>query len=648
MNVLAGGMTPGERSHAQVPVLRPSELAGDRRCEVAGPGSSRAMDPHRIGIASRRARGPRFAGHEDDIEGRVRSLLAEGRKIEAIKVYRVATGAGLKEAKDAVEALDSRGVLPYLHGGGKEMEVEILSLLGRGEKFPAIKLYRERTGVGMKEAKDAVEVLAQRHGLAPEGDRVCGLVPSWSWAVGLPDQKKMDISHRPSLSALAWSLRLWVSLRIPLDHFGYTVFQGPVVYRQWRESPTLHPPICVLFPLVGVHELLADGMLEDVGKLVGDQIPDERIREGEDDRQPEVEPVPSPRASRTVSPETPTSADRLAGSISCRPLPAGPVVQECDLPNDVGIGPFKAEDSPMTKDRTTSPQRDFRHVSRKRRTNRRSLPWGANRLTPCRGSSLTILSFCIFKSIPTSTSCEGPACRSQVDRPARLVPGAHEHRGRSQGDAVRGLPRLTHRDSNEIRPVGAKAATGRSRWPVEFGGGSYAGCECRRAALSVIGPALLPRPVDSRTLASTPSEGEEERALLETAPPRRCEELLDPRTPAELQGGEVDAAVPRDGRVDERAVRAADPGVLHGRPAVEAGDPLDVRGVGVVVQLLHDGSGVEVALLRCRPDCPPDPDRFCHVHGLDLGHGLPAKEESTFLLREVLGAPLLAGSGRGN
>ena len=41
-----------------------------------------------------------------DLEGRVRTLMAEGRKIEAIKVYREATGAGLKEAKDAVEALD--------------------------------------------------------------------------------------------------------------------------------------------------------------------------------------------------------------------------------------------------------------------------------------------------------------------------------------------------------------------------------------------------------------------------------------------------------------------------------------------------------------------------------------------------------------
>lgn len=40
---------------------------------------------------------------------RVLELLGEGRKIEAIKAYREATGVGLAEAKDVVEAFE-RGV----------------------------------------------------------------------------------------------------------------------------------------------------------------------------------------------------------------------------------------------------------------------------------------------------------------------------------------------------------------------------------------------------------------------------------------------------------------------------------------------------------------------------------------------------------
>ena len=40
----------------------------------------------------------------DEIE----QALAEGRKIEAIKLHRVATGVGLKEAKEAIDALIPR------------------------------------------------------------------------------------------------------------------------------------------------------------------------------------------------------------------------------------------------------------------------------------------------------------------------------------------------------------------------------------------------------------------------------------------------------------------------------------------------------------------------------------------------------------
>lgn len=46
------------------------------------------------------------AGGSNELEGRVRSLLAQGRKIEAIKVYREATGAGLRDAKEAVESYE--------------------------------------------------------------------------------------------------------------------------------------------------------------------------------------------------------------------------------------------------------------------------------------------------------------------------------------------------------------------------------------------------------------------------------------------------------------------------------------------------------------------------------------------------------------
>jgi large subunit ribosomal protein L7/L12 len=111
-----------------------------------------------------------------DLEGRVRTLMAEGRKIEAIEVHREVTGAGLKEAKDAVEGLDLSGGLSHRLDVGQDIEPELLSLPEQGRKIRAIKVYRERTGVGLKEAKDAVEALGRRHGIVPKGAGCAGLL----------------------------------------------------------------------------------------------------------------------------------------------------------------------------------------------------------------------------------------------------------------------------------------------------------------------------------------------------------------------------------------------------------------------------------------------------------------------------------------
>jgi large subunit ribosomal protein L7/L12 len=42
---------------------------------------------------------------------------------------------------------------------GTEWMSEVQALVASGNKIQAIKVYRERTGVGLKEAKDAVEAL---------------------------------------------------------------------------------------------------------------------------------------------------------------------------------------------------------------------------------------------------------------------------------------------------------------------------------------------------------------------------------------------------------------------------------------------------------------------------------------------------------
>lgn len=70
---------------------------------------------------------------ESDLQEQVRSLLLQGKKIEAIKIYRESTGFGLKEAKDAVELIESNlrgsGLLPPKAKGGCFSLVSLLLML---------------------------------------------------------------------------------------------------------------------------------------------------------------------------------------------------------------------------------------------------------------------------------------------------------------------------------------------------------------------------------------------------------------------------------------------------------------------------------------------------------------------------------------
>lgn len=76
-------------------------------------------------------------------------------KIERIKRYREQHRVGLKEAKQAVEALERGEQLAAPPPGAAANEVE--ALLQAGNVIGAIKAYREQTGVGLKEAKEAID-----------------------------------------------------------------------------------------------------------------------------------------------------------------------------------------------------------------------------------------------------------------------------------------------------------------------------------------------------------------------------------------------------------------------------------------------------------------------------------------------------------
>ena len=108
------------------------------------------------------------AGHKSLAET-LTTLIQNGQKIEAIKQYRERTRSGLKEAKDAIEALERGEQLPSPQVILTTVDQDVVSLVREGKKIAAIKLYREKTGVGLAEAKVAVETLATEYGVQARG-----------------------------------------------------------------------------------------------------------------------------------------------------------------------------------------------------------------------------------------------------------------------------------------------------------------------------------------------------------------------------------------------------------------------------------------------------------------------------------------------
>ena len=110
----------------------------------------------------------------DALAAEIRRLMESGNKILAIKRYREETGVGLAEAKAAVESLETSGSFTEtVQPDDSDLTQQIVNLLGRGEKIEAIKIYRQRFGVGLKEAKEAVERLGEQNGIPVSSGSGC-------------------------------------------------------------------------------------------------------------------------------------------------------------------------------------------------------------------------------------------------------------------------------------------------------------------------------------------------------------------------------------------------------------------------------------------------------------------------------------------
>ena len=101
---------------------------------------------------------------------RIREALALGRKIDGIKILRECTGCSLTEAKQRIDAMEAGEMDPGVNAGAEERAgagwtpsaedvAAISDAIVSGSKLKAVKVLRERTGLGLRDASEAVDRL---------------------------------------------------------------------------------------------------------------------------------------------------------------------------------------------------------------------------------------------------------------------------------------------------------------------------------------------------------------------------------------------------------------------------------------------------------------------------------------------------------
>lgn len=95
---------------------------------------------------------------EPQLPAKVLASLQRGNTLEAIKLLRESGGLGLKEAKDVIDRHLRGNVVSHANAAaGTALPADVAEAMRQGKKIEAIRLLREQTGLGLKEAKEAVE-----------------------------------------------------------------------------------------------------------------------------------------------------------------------------------------------------------------------------------------------------------------------------------------------------------------------------------------------------------------------------------------------------------------------------------------------------------------------------------------------------------
>jgi len=182
----------------------------------------------------------------------VRRLAQNGNLVDAIRRYRELYGVGLKEAKDAVDALAAGKVIEVhrvFSGPLNDEETsrvldEVKELLRSGNKIAAIKHYREVNDVSLTQAKDVVDQVEAALTGIPVQPR-----PE---ILGQPSSTPGNVSPRQPVKSgksLGWAIGLAILV----------IVGGILAFALSRQGTLFSPQLYASEPVVLVSSGLAEG-----------------------------------------------------------------------------------------------------------------------------------------------------------------------------------------------------------------------------------------------------------------------------------------------------------------------------------------------------------------------------------------------------
>ena len=96
-----------------------------------------------------------------ELDEQILKLCEKGRTVDAVRLYKDVMDAGLAESKNYVDNL-IENLMKNQPETKNSLENQVITLIKKGQKLQAVKLYLDNTGCSLMQAKNYVDVLAEK------------------------------------------------------------------------------------------------------------------------------------------------------------------------------------------------------------------------------------------------------------------------------------------------------------------------------------------------------------------------------------------------------------------------------------------------------------------------------------------------------